>query len=223
MDCENIVSSYTDYRDGLLPTDEAARIEAHLSTCSACARYGRVVEEGIRQLRELPPVSVGEDFHPRLQHRIYHLEDGEVLFSPGDRGSGVTAMAAVGIAILLTAAAWSPVLRQAHDSVTLPAIVVSEPTATGLRADLRLPPSAFFRASEPWSPSPAGWSPPRDVLLTSSDSWRTSTWSRRAPSLTWSSVSARGASRGAMPSLYQGRLLVLDGGEEGGGARPDQE
>lgn len=161
MDCKEFLSSYTDYRDGLLSDGEVARAEVHLSGCTSCRRYTQVVDEGVRELRSLPSVSTTDDFRPRLQHRIYHVEDGDDFFGDGSRGSGTTAVAAVGIAILLTAAAWSPVLRQAGDTVTLPAVVVNGPPGSSARAEVQLPPSAFFRDDDSWrgAASPR-WSPP---------------------------------------------------------------
>ncbi|MFP3949142.1 MAG: hypothetical protein ACLFWG_10475, partial [Longimicrobiales bacterium] len=109
-----------------------------------------------------------EDFHPRLQHRIYHVADGDAFFGDGSRGSGTTAVAAVGIAILLTAAAWTPVLRQAGTTVRLPAIVVSQPPGSSVRAEVQLPPSAFFRAADSWrSGSAPRWSPPTSAWTAS--------------------------------------------------------
>jgi len=176
MDCQEFLSSYTDYRDGLLSDRDVARAEVHLSGCESCRRYRRVVDEGIRELRSLPSVSAGNDFRPRLQHRIYHLEDGDA-FGDGSRGSGTTAVAAVGIAVLLTAAAWSPVLRQAGDTVTLPAIVVSQPEGSTVRADVQLPSSAFFREEDPWrGRSSPRWSPPTGF-------WTASAASRSSPGI----------------------------------------
>lgn len=164
MDCKEFLSSYTDYRDGLLSDGEGARAEVHLSGCASCRRYTEVVSKGVRELRSLPSVSTTDDFRPRLQHRIYHVADGDDFFGDSSRGSGTTAVAAVGIAILLTAAAWSPVLRQAGETITLPALVVNGPPRSSVRAEVQLPPSAFFRDDDSWrrAASPR-WSPPTNL------------------------------------------------------------
>lgn len=168
MDCKEFLNRYTEYRDGLMSPEDVARAEVHLSGCPSCQRYRRVVDRGIQELRAAPSATAGDDFHDRLQHRIYHLKDGEPLAGVASRSSGASAAAAVGIAVLLTAAAWSPVLRQAGNSVTLPAVVVNRPGGSGLTGGLQLPAAAFFREGEPWrNRSAPRWSPP-PTLWTSS-------------------------------------------------------
>lgn len=151
MDCTQFLSSFTDYRDDRVGLQQRARIERHLADCPSCRRYCRIVEEGVRLLRALPPISVSDDFRPRLRHRIYHVEDGEAL-SSASSSSGVSAVVAVSMAVLLALAAWSPLLRQ-HEEVRLPAIVVTEPPDPV--PGLTLPPS--FRASSSPLERPVGW------------------------------------------------------------------
>lgn len=166
MDCKEFLSRYTEYRDGIMPARDVARAEVHLSGCASCRRYGRVVDRGVRELRTVPGVTTDDDFQDRLRHRIYHLKDGDAVFDDGSRSSGASAVAAVGIAILLTAAAWTPVLRQAGNSVTLPPIVVDRPEGSGSRVGLQVPASAFFREGEPWrTRSAPRWSPPSTLWI----------------------------------------------------------
>ena len=197
MDCKEFLSRYTEYRDGLMGPADVARAEVHLSGCASCQRYRRVVDRGIRELRTTPSATAGDDFRDRLQHRIYHLRDGDTLADGGARSSGASAVAAVGIAILLTAAAWSPVLRQAGNSVTLPAVVVSRPGGSGPTGGLQLPTSAFFREGDPsWrSRSAPRWSPPP------------TRWTSSGPASRSARVGASSADSWVSPSPTRGELL----------------
>lgn len=141
MDCNDFIATFGEYRDGTLGTRERGRVERHLERCASCGRYARVLEEGVRALRARPPIPVPADFRPRLTHRLYHLDDGDVLGS-GSSGSGVSALTAVGMSLLLTAVAWSPVIRPPEPEVSVPPIVVRNPPAPV--AGLTLPVSAFF-------------------------------------------------------------------------------
>ena len=42
VDCARFLDEYSDYRDGLLPTEVLAEFEGHLGSCASCARYDRV-------------------------------------------------------------------------------------------------------------------------------------------------------------------------------------
>jgi hypothetical protein len=85
-------------------------MEDHLRGCPACRRYRRAVEAGIRLVRALPPLEISHDFRPRLNHRIYHLEDGASI-ARETLGSGATTVAVLAVAALLAVAAWTPTLR----------------------------------------------------------------------------------------------------------------
>jgi anti-sigma factor RsiW len=104
--CEEILAAHSDYLDGLLPAHEAARLQWHLSSCAACGRYDRVVRRGAELARELPAIAPSDDFAERLQHRLFHLQDGPAIAeNRGASGAGTIAVAGV-IALL----AWSPLL-----------------------------------------------------------------------------------------------------------------
>lgn len=166
MDCTQFLTSFTDYRDGLLAAGRRARVEEHLASCPSCRRYCRVVDEGVRLLRAAPSPSVSEDFRPRLKHRIYHVEDGDSL-SYGS-ASGVSGVVAVGMAVLLGLAAWSPVLEPPEAEVRLPALVVSGPPEPAADPILSAPTlfddRATLRWAERWDPGPA-WEHPTALLL----------------------------------------------------------
>src|SRR5689334_9522935 len=125
MTCSEFQDRFSDYYDGTGEPSFLGDAGAHLADCPGCRRYHAVVSEGSRILRSAPRVTVSEDFFPRLQHRIFHLEDGPAL-GHAEAGSGTTVSAAVAIAALIALAAWSPALMRPPE-VQLDPIVVSRP------------------------------------------------------------------------------------------------
>ena len=75
MVCKEFLEGHSEYRDGLLAAAEKARFEAHMEACGSCRRYDAVVARGIDMLRALPNVETSPDFQPRLQHRLFHVDD----------------------------------------------------------------------------------------------------------------------------------------------------
>lgn len=132
MNCNHFLDSFSDYEDGLLPDSARVACGDHLAVCASCSRYVQVIQKGRSMLSVLPPVEVGEDFTPRLQHRIYHLADGESLVREREAGSGTTAVTLVAMTVLLALAAWSPSVKRPF-VVELPAIVVNEPPPRPVR------------------------------------------------------------------------------------------
>jgi hypothetical protein len=122
MVCNEILAQHSDYLDGLLAPHDAARVQWHLSRCGSCARYDRIVRRGLDLVRELPEVTPGADFEERLQHRIFHVQDGGSLGEPRAAGAAAT-LAVAGVIALL---AWSPLLfNERHASS--PAAAAEEP------------------------------------------------------------------------------------------------
>lgn len=108
MTCQEFLARHLEYTDESLPLEEAARWRDHMASCPSCARYDRVVRRGLSLLRTLPEVEPSEDFFPRLQHRLYHLDDES---QDGSRASGTSAVVSLAIAGVLALLAWSPLLR----------------------------------------------------------------------------------------------------------------
>jgi len=129
MNCEHFLDSFSEYEDGLLTESERNLFDAHVRECESCGRYVAVVRRGRSLLTALPAIEPGEDFVPRLQHRLYHVADGERLLREGQSSSGITAVTALAIAVVLGVVAWSPSLRRSVE-VELPAIVVNEPPSS---------------------------------------------------------------------------------------------
>ena len=127
MDCSNFVIKYTDYKDGSASAEVVGRMQEHLSVCESCRRYEAVVECGSSLLRALPRPELREDFQPRLQHRLYNLQ--EKRFVSNLPTSRAPTFAVVGIAMLLTAVAWAPLLSSRTTAVELEPIVVDQAPA----------------------------------------------------------------------------------------------
>lgn len=105
--CEQLRERHGDYLDGVLSAAGLAQVQSHLEECDACARYDRVLRRGVELARQLPVVKPAADFELRLQHRIYHLQDGDAFGQQRPlAGIGVAATLAIVIALI----AWSPFL-----------------------------------------------------------------------------------------------------------------
>ena len=123
MDCNGFLERFSEFHDG--EAADAGVFEQHVAECASCRRYADTVTRGLALLRAIPPVAVREDFHPRLQHRIYHIEED---LARRRSGASFTRLGvAFAATILLALAVWGPELVRETPEVALPPIVVSEP------------------------------------------------------------------------------------------------
>jgi anti-sigma factor RsiW len=125
----------SEYFDGSASAWDMARMEEHLRDCTSCGRFKAVYEQGASLLRSLPEPELGEDFEPRLRHRLFHVADHRALID--NSGSATPALTVLGLAVLLSFIAWSPLLRAEPPVVELAPIVVDHvrapaPAARGL-------------------------------------------------------------------------------------------
>lgn len=126
LDCSDFLEEYSGFRDGSLDDVRLAAMRAHLAHCRPCARYDRVVGSGVDVLRALPEIEPSDDFLPRLQHRIYHIDDAAALRER--RASGASAVILGGIAFAIGATAWAPLVRSGSVPVVeLPPVVAHAP------------------------------------------------------------------------------------------------
>jgi hypothetical protein len=120
--CEELLARYGDYIDGQLSPLQAARLQLHLEVCVSCARYDRIMRRGLELVRDLPELTPSHDFEQRLQHRLYHADDGAALAAQRPAAGAVAAFAVAGVIALL---AWSPMLLRTEDGTAV--VVTSEP------------------------------------------------------------------------------------------------
>lgn len=147
MNCSDLLARFTDYLDGSASEVDVALMEEHLEGCPACGRYKVVLEHGANLLRDLPEPEIREDFGQRLQHRLYHVDDERALSAHA--GSGAPALTVLGIAVLLTAVAWSPAFFARAPVVHLAPIVVDRaPTRSLIRPASATPPGTFSTKGE---------------------------------------------------------------------------
>jgi hypothetical protein len=144
MDCDTFLDGHSDFRDGLLTLPDRVVFQAHLRECASCARYDRVVDKGVRVLRDRPALEVSDDFMDRLQHRLYHVED-EMAAARRRRGPvSRGAVAALAAAASVAALALLPRLYPgAAPTVTmLPSVAATAPAAESPAYRLANAPSA---------------------------------------------------------------------------------
>ena len=140
MTCQSFLQGFSEYRDGVADPAFRRAAEDHLRSCPDCRRYREVVERGLEVLRDTCGPQLLADFEARLRHRLFHVDEEEALHRHVT--SAATGFSVLGVALLLSAVAWSPVLWPAEPEVELSPIVVSRaPNPLGLRpAWLAAPP-----------------------------------------------------------------------------------
>lgn len=153
MKCEEFLKRYSEYRDERAAGDALEELERHREECEACARYDRVVSRGVRVLRGLPSPSPSPDFHDRLRHRIYHLEDR--IPAAGSWSTGGAAILAAAAAGLL-ALAWVPFVSRAPVEVELRPVSVERP-AEAVERSVESEPPSLFRSGPFVVPDRPGW------------------------------------------------------------------
>lgn len=137
MTCSEFIESFSDYVDetGSPERREAAR--RHRNGCARCRRYEEVYRGGLRVLADdYGDLEVGDDFHPRLQHRLFHVDDERAL-ARSSSGLHPSLMVA-GVAALFAAIVGVPAVFGPDPEVELSPIVVSTPSSRlpGLRIPL---------------------------------------------------------------------------------------
>lgn len=146
MNCSQVVENFSEYLDGAASDEDSATIEGHLESCPECSRYAAVLERGSRLVRSLPEPELREDFVPRLQHRLFHVDNERAIQAHG--ASGAPALTVLGIAVLLAAIAWSPTVFSESPVVQLDPIVVDRaPTPSAIRPVSATPPGTFSTKS----------------------------------------------------------------------------
>lgn len=125
MTCTEFIEAFSEVHDGTAPADVVLRAGEHAQSCASCRRYRSVVERGAALLRSLPEPEIHQDFAPLLRRRLAYVEQD--AFLRGHTNSGSTALAVLGMAAVLVAVAWAPLMRPPAPAVELAPIVVSRP------------------------------------------------------------------------------------------------
>ncbi|MEZ4415537.1 MAG: zf-HC2 domain-containing protein [Gemmatimonadota bacterium] len=145
MGCQDFLTSFSDYSDGLLGPAERESFEQHRAVCPTCDRYAVVFEKSTRAVKSLPGVEATPDFRARLEARLSE-ERAIGRLARSSQGSAATTSALAGVAVFLVILAWLPTLQPVVLDVTLPAIAAEPP---------RRPASRFRLGSTPF-PGTAG-------------------------------------------------------------------
>jgi hypothetical protein len=123
--CADFLTEYADLRDGASGSARAAMLREHARECGSCARYDRVLNDGVDVLRGLGVVEPSYDFMPRLQHRIFQVDLEKSL--DRQRASGASVVLTMGLALAIAATAWAPLLGRRQVVIELPAIAAHAP------------------------------------------------------------------------------------------------
>lgn len=126
MDCQEYLRRFSEDFDGLANDEASQATEEHRSACASCRRYAEILEAGAAALRNLPALEVPSDFRARLDHRIFHIEDGPSI-AKESLGTGATTVSILALATLLALSAWAPVVATTHPMSELPALIVVRP------------------------------------------------------------------------------------------------
>ena len=128
-ECRRFLKGYSEFRDGRLDSESRSFFVGHIAKCSSCQRYDRVICKGVQALREpvedpaAAPMNIAE-----VRYRATAFERESLAL--GTAGSGVTLSAAVLVALLLAAVAWSPFFSGTTPEVEMPPVVAETPHAT---------------------------------------------------------------------------------------------
>lgn len=110
----------------------------HLKACESCARYDRVIRQGVRVLRAEPSEEVARPMRvASVRRQALAAERRSQALSAA--GSGMTLAASLIVTVLLTAAAWLPFLSLQTPEVDMPPVVASAPTMPAVPLMFSLP------------------------------------------------------------------------------------
>ena len=124
--CRAFLARYSDYRDGRLDDEDRLFFIGHMAGCEPCRRYDRVIRKGIDTLRKAPPASSRRRLSVAEVRRLATAFERESL-ALGTAGSGVTLTAAVLVALLMAAVAWSPYFSGNTPEVRIAPVLAGNP------------------------------------------------------------------------------------------------
>lgn len=145
--CRAFLDRYSDYRDGRLGDEERSFFAGHMAVCGPCRRYDHVIRKGVDALRKTPPGSPRRNLSVAEVRRLATAVERQSL-ALGTAGSGVTLVAAVLVAVLMAAVAWSPFFSGHTPEVRLPPVVAGAPpppVAAAFTPPGTVPPTELWR------------------------------------------------------------------------------
>ncbi|MGE5315983.1 MAG: anti-sigma factor family protein [Acidobacteriota bacterium] len=105
MKCREVELLLPDLADGTLKTEEAARVEEHLSRCTSCADDAALLKETFAMLRadeeELPPAHYFPTLLPKIRARLEHHEHPGIFALPAWLGKAAAPAALMAAAVVL--------------------------------------------------------------------------------------------------------------------------
>jgi anti-sigma factor RsiW len=137
MRCSHFLDRYSDFVDETGSAGFLAEARDHLETCPGCRRYDETFRRGRTLLTSsLDTAELDDDFHDRLQHRLYAVDERRAVarYGTGSRTRGVALLGAV----VVVAGVLTPGLV-AEPEVALAPIEAARPAARrplGLRLPL---------------------------------------------------------------------------------------
>ena len=66
LSCQEFVELVTDYFEGALDADTAARFDAHRALCPGCETYLKQMQETVSRLGEIPVESLSDEMRSTL-------------------------------------------------------------------------------------------------------------------------------------------------------------
>lgn len=75
--CTEVLEELSDYLDGELRSEQAARIEAHLRGCDWCERFGGDFGDAVVRLRDRlgAPATPSDELHTRLMAELDRVRE----------------------------------------------------------------------------------------------------------------------------------------------------
>ena len=131
MDCKAFTTRHAAYIDDTLPGVEMSAMRDHLTECAKCARRDAEVRRALMLVKNLPPITVSDNFQDRLRARLA-VESATPVVVPEPRAQAGMVKWAVAAGMLIVVAGGITSLPSSDvDAPTrLPAVVATGPEMT---------------------------------------------------------------------------------------------
>lgn len=120
MTCREFLARHSDYLDGELTSEDAARVAAHAAACPSCARYDRVLRRGLALVRQATPVEPTYEPYIGLQEHLARAGGRR----PSSGGAVLATLAVAGVVAML---AWTVRLDSPDGYASRPAVEMEPP------------------------------------------------------------------------------------------------